>query len=726
MNKQAYSTDLMTIGKQALEYTEDAFQRTILFWDILRQRGNIYFDHLISGQPPVLVFKYEIIISGKSLARPVNYDLAQIIDHRAGGSEKRILTDENRQYPKVRANRTETHPKRPIVIIDPRAGHGPGIGGSKRNSEIGMALDAGHPVYFILFHTYPQPDQTLADVVNAEIAFLSEIRRRHPETEKPAVIGNCQGGWAAALLGASRPDIVGPLVLNGSPLSYWAGVEGKNPMRYRGGLNGGTWTASLWSDLGGGLFDGANLVAGFEELNPANTLWTKQYNLYKNVDTEEKRFLDFEKWWGGFFYMTAEEIHFIVESLFVGNRLEQGLLELDKHQKISLKNIHDPILVFASSGDNITPPQQALNWILKVWKSVEEIKQHQQVIVYLLHETIGHLGIFVSGQVSKKEHKEIIGSIDLIEYLAPGLYEMVIAPGDSQDEYRVQFEERDFKDILQLDDHLDDEDFRIVAAVSERLDACYGCHIRPLLKPWINELSAEFIRQTHPLRMSRYLFSDLNPFLVQLQSWVPVVKESRKAAAPDNPFALFETFCADMMTTCLNLYRDLRDQTQEFIFYSIYRNPWLEFFFSSELAAKIEEDQKEYQDKKDKFWQQHIEKGGFLEGVLRIMIAMTNADHIYEKKELNTIRNIIIGHNILTKTTEVQLKSKIREQMRLLQIDREKAIAVLPSLIRSPENRLTAIAVANALISEDDAPNQEGKGLLEHITALLEDRKTLY
>ena len=224
--------------------------------------------------------------------------------------------------------------------------------------QIGMALDAGHPVYFLIFFTHPMPGQTLADVRNAQIKFLEKVRECHPRAPKPAVIGNCQGGWAAALVGAERPDLVGPMVFNGSPLSYWGGVEGVNPMRYLGGLMGGVWINSLLSDIGNGTFDGAHLVANFENLNPANTLWSKLYNVYAKVDTEEKRFLDFEKWWGGFFLMTDREIHKIVEGLFVGNKLERGEFELETGRKVNLKNNDNPVVVFASFGDNITPPQQ--------------------------------------------------------------------------------------------------------------------------------------------------------------------------------------------------------------------------------------------------------------------------------------------------------------------------------------------------------------------------------
>jgi len=65
--------------------------------------------------------------------------------------------------------------KRPIVVIDPRAGNGPGIGGSKQDSEIGDALAQGHPVYFIIFHPEPVPGQTLEDVEKAEIRLSKRL-----------------------------------------------------------------------------------------------------------------------------------------------------------------------------------------------------------------------------------------------------------------------------------------------------------------------------------------------------------------------------------------------------------------------------------------------------------------------------------------------------------------------------------------------------------------------
>ena len=78
---------------------------------------------------------------------------------------------------------------------------------------------------------------------------------------------------------------------------------------------------ALTGDMGGGIFDGAWLVSNFENQNPANTLWSKQYNLYSKIDTEAERYLGFEKWWGGHVSLNAAEMQFIVDELFVGNKL---------------------------------------------------------------------------------------------------------------------------------------------------------------------------------------------------------------------------------------------------------------------------------------------------------------------------------------------------------------------------------------------------------------------
>ena len=164
-------------------------------------------------------------------------------------------------------------------------------------------------------------------------------------------------------------------------------------------------------------------IQNFENLNPANTFWKKPYNLFSKIDTEAAHYLEFERWWGGHVNLTADEMQFIVDELFVGNKLAAGQIKSSNGTAIDLRNIRSPIVVFCSKGDNITPPQQALGWILDLYDDVDEIRSYGQTIVYSVHESVGHLGIFVSGGVARKEHGEFASNIDLIDVLPPGLYE---------------------------------------------------------------------------------------------------------------------------------------------------------------------------------------------------------------------------------------------------------------------------------------------------------------
>ncbi|MCA1438613.1 DUF3141 domain-containing protein, partial [Bradyrhizobium sp. BRP20] len=81
-----------------------------------------------------------------------------------------------------------------------------------RAIQLGVALREGHPVYLVSFRREPEQDQQLSDVAYAEATFVREVIRRHPRAPLPAIIGNCQAGWATLVLAATNPDLTGPIV----------------------------------------------------------------------------------------------------------------------------------------------------------------------------------------------------------------------------------------------------------------------------------------------------------------------------------------------------------------------------------------------------------------------------------------------------------------------------------------------------------------------------------
>src|SRR4051794_3160978 len=427
------------------------------------------------------------------------------------------------------------------------------------------------------------PGQTIGDVARAEAVFLEKVIDLHSAADgKPCVIGNCQAGWAVMMLAAVRPELFGPMVIAGSPLSYWAGVRGKNPMRYSGGLLGGSWLTTLTGDLGAGKFDGAWLVQNFENQNPANTLWSKQYNLYSKIDTEASRYLGFERWWGGHVNLNAEEIQFIVDELFVGNKLAAGQIKTSDGRQIDLRNIRSPIVVFCSKGDNVTPPQQALGWIRDLYENVDQIRSYGQTIVYTVHETVGHLGIFVSAGVARKEHGEFSSNIDLIDTLPPGLYEAIFEekadstnPDLAAGNWVMRCETRTLDDIAAMggNDADDDRRFATAARLSEVNLALYRRFMQPTVRALATPASAKWMQELHPLRTQYTFFSDANPWMAPVKALAERARKDRKAASSDNPFLAMQERMSDQIVKALDTWRDFSEKVAEQTFLTIFGSP---------------------------------------------------------------------------------------------------------------------------------------------------------
>jgi pimeloyl-ACP methyl ester carboxylesterase len=694
----------------AFEYLADAAQRQILFWDAMRRRGNQYREHLAKSAPHVLNYQVELIIDGRTLERPVNYALVRIVPPEGVRIDTR---------------------RRPFVVVDPRAGHGPGIGGFKADSEIGVALRAGHPCYFIGFLPEPMPGQTIEDIARAEAIFLEKVIALHPEADgKPCVIGNCQAGWAVMMLAAVRPELFGPIILAGSPLSYWAGMRGVNPMRYTGGLLGGTWLTALTSDMGAGKFDGAWLVQNFENLNPANTLWTKQYNLYSKIDTEAVRYLEFERWWGGHVSLNAEEIQFIADELFIGNNLSAGQVKTSDGTSIDLRNIRSPIVVFCSKGDNITPPQQALGWILDLYEDVDEIRSYGQTIVYTVHETAGHLGIFVSGGVAKKEHSEFSSNIDLIDLLPPGLYEARFErksesashPDLVTGDWIMRCEERSLENIRALGGHEPEDEclFATVAQVSAANLALYRTYMQPFVRACVTPAMAEWTRRLHPLRLQYELLSNANPFAAAIEGAAKVIRENRRPASQKNPFMIAQETASRQIAGALDSWGKLRDSMLESIFLFAYGSPVLQ------AAAGVDPGGRHQLRKapksalhrtliQDRIAQlkSRIKEGGLHICAIRGLIYAGSARGRVDERGVNALRRMRLSEG-KPRLTLAEFKALAREQFYLLMLDTDPALEAIPGMLPADmsQRRRAFDAIRDILAASGDLQGEASARLL--------------
>ena len=373
-------------------------------------------------------------------------------------------------------------------------------------------------------------------------------------------------------------------------------------------------------------------------------------------------------------------MQWIADELFVGNKLSSGELRTSDGLRVDLRNIKSPIVVFCSRGDDITPPQQALDWILDLYDHEDEVIANGQTIVYTMHESIGHLGIFVSGKVAGKEDKELIQFMDMIDLLPPGLYEAVITEVDENVEnqklingrYLFSLKARTLGDIRAVggNDAQDELRFATVRAVSEINLGLYRTFASPIVKNLVTEQSANVLRQLHPNRLRFEIFSDRNPFMSPVASWANAIRVDRREVSRANPFLQIEQAASDWIVKCLDAFTDTRDAMVEGFFMATYGSPLLQALVGlradgaqtrrrveRELAheAAIQREQAELD--------RRIEQGSPIEAALRALI--------YVRRPQTDLRRAQLQH---PERDQFQAAGRRTHQPRPVQGDDEGAI----------------------------------------------------
>jgi len=693
------------------EYLVDAFQRGVLFLDLLRQRGNNQIEITARPMATVLRFDTEELMSGRSLERPINYMLSRIVPPSG------VAIDPC---------------KRPVVVVDPRAGQGSGIGGFKADSEIGDALNAGHPVYFIGFGATPEPGQQFLDVVEGQVKFFERVVALHPGAPRPFAIGNCQAGYQTLMVAMLRPDLFGPCLVPGSPMSYWQGVHGKNPMRYSGGLLGGSWLNEMTSDLGKGKVDGTGLILNFDNLNPAYSLWGKQYDVYATIDTGAERYLTFEKWWGDFIELNGDELQFLVDNLFIGDKLARNQIQSRDGTTFDLRNVTSPIIVFTSTEDNISPPPQSLGWIVDLYRDVDDIRAVGRTIVYCLSHKIGHLAIFVSSKVGTKQDEEFVQMMDVIDCLPPGLYEMVISPrpvglaasGFATGDWFARFESRTLDDIRTLGRNSQDDDraFAAVAKLSELNLSIYRTLMQPTVRALATQPAAELAHTLNPLRLSYTIFADNKPWMRGVQALAASVVAERKPAAADNPFTAMQTKVSDQINAALDAYRVGRDQLAEQMFFGFYGSPFIQALLGINRASEvrpppgISTDMIATRKALTETYAAKLQTGGFNEALVRSVLYVIEADRSLGQGSafaLNAARRSQM-HLSLS-----EFKTQVRDQFYVLQFDRERAVQALAFMLPTMDLREALVKQVRAIVGAVDPLSAAADVFLDRLSQIL-------
>jgi poly(3-hydroxyalkanoate) synthetase len=352
----------LAIARGTADYWAGAFARGATPFDV----GNdmlLWWDAMADRRAPTWSSPNEVVLSRPGLA---------LLRDFSAGSRARV---------------------KPTLVLPPQAGHHSSIVDySVEQSQIDTIRGAGLSRVWAM-EWVGATRSTRDAVIEDYIAFLDESVELIGEPVN--LIGDCQGGWLAAIYAALRPSNVNTLTVAGAPIDFHAGDgpirEWVSALCAAGGM-------SFYEGLvasGGGVLPGKCLLDGFIVIKPENEV-SKHLDLLVNLDDAQhrERYRDFEDWFKFTQDLPGDFYLWIVAELFRDNKLISGSLEVGG-SLVDLGRISVPLYLLAGATDHITPPPQV--FAMKDYVSTPRARVVERTT------SGGHLGLFM-GREALRDH----------------------------------------------------------------------------------------------------------------------------------------------------------------------------------------------------------------------------------------------------------------------------------------------------------------------------------
>jgi poly(3-hydroxyalkanoate) synthetase len=281
----------------------------------------------------------------------------------------------------------------PTLVLPPQAGHDSCIVDySSTQSQLGAILEAGLE-RALAIDWVGATRETAGASIEDYLQVVDDAVQHCGGTVN--LIGDCQGGWLAAIYAALHPEKVNTLTLAGAPIDFHAGEAVIAEIVRQLAPDGNLRFYEALVASGGGVLKGSYMLSGFIAINPADEI-SRQLELLRSVGDpgHVDRYTEFEDWFKhtqdipGAFYL------WIVRHLFADNALIDGRLEIGG-SPVELEKIDMPLNLLGGERDHITPPAQVFALADACGTPADEVRTSLS--------TGGHLGLFM-GREALRDH----------------------------------------------------------------------------------------------------------------------------------------------------------------------------------------------------------------------------------------------------------------------------------------------------------------------------------
>jgi hypothetical protein len=296
----------------------------------------------------------------------------------------------------------------------------------------------------------------------------------------------------------------------------------------------------------------------------------------------------------------------------------------------------------------------------------------------------------------------------------------------------VEFHEYRLEDIAARINRFGREDekpFEAVAAVSEFNQRAYELFARPVVQSMSNETTAKLGRDFQSLRLQRWAFSDLNPWLAWLGPAAEIVRAQRKALGPEDPMRKVEGAMSEVVSASLDYYRALRDAASEAAFFGTYGNMFSLYLAdkheAEERAAPAATDARELPYVKEAL--ASIRDGGYTEAFARVAFLLERKDDTLPLSRVVLRQELAKDYADLLPSLPFEQWRRVRgEQEIIARYEPEQAIDALPDLLGERADRERLFKLFDRLLADErvqrSKPTEGQKAMLDRIRGVLKDR----
>jgi hypothetical protein len=197
---------------------------------------------------------------------------------------------------------------------------------------------------------------------------------------------------------------------------------------------------------------------------------------------------------------------------------------------------------------------------------------------------------------------------------------------------------------------------------------------------------------------------------------------ARKPAAADNPFLALQTKVSDQIIAALDGYRVARDQQAEQTFFGFYGLPFVQALLGLNDGSDVRplpgispEKLAARQVQADAYAAK-LKTGGFDEALTRAVLYVTAADRMVDQRcalALNVARRKLMHLSLAV------FKVLVRDQFFVLQLEHERAVEALASMVPDADARKELLQQVNAIVGAGDRPLAAERDRLARLSQVL-------